>query len=588
MIATCFKRIYYPAMYSFSAVLIAALLLIGCRSQPINVTPDTDEQTAPLEQAQEPKVYRSFNATSLYALLAAEIAGQRQLPSVALQTYLDQARATRDPGVAERALQIAEYLRDDSSALEAALIWAKAAPNETTAQRSAAIHLALANRYDEASAHMEQVLNNNKQEFDFLGLSHLNSDSQGRTALLQSLDILLQKKPDNSQLLLSKALLLSQNGQSEQALRLLDAMQSKKMDSSAVLLHSFILQNLERDDAAITLISTALKQTPKDNRLRFTRAQLLLEQDRLPEARADFIHLLGQSPENDTLRYTLAQIYLEQEAWQEAIVYLEELVERQSYLDAAHLGLGRAFAALGDNERALDEYAQVDEESDYYLSALFQRIDILLGSGQTLRAQQQLADLRENQSLYAVQLYQMEIELLTKHGVYPAAEAIARQALTEFPDTSDLLYARAMLAEKQDNLAQLERDLRLIIERDPANSMALNALGYTLVDRTPRHAEGKSLIEQALALTPNDPAILDSLGWAHYRLGELSEAEPLLRKAISEFPDPEVAAHLGEVLWQLGKRSEARKIWREALSRAKEEHAILQSTIERLTGKTKP
>jgi len=574
-------------MYPFFTVLIAALLLVGCRSQPIDLTPDTDEQPTALEPAQEPKAYRSFSATSLYSLLAAEMAGQRQLPSMALQTYLEQARLTGDAGVAERALQIAEYLGDEPKALEAALIWAKAAPKDRAAQRSAAIHLALAERYREASLYMEQALNNDQEDFDFLGLSHLASNPQSRSALLQSLDILLEKYPDNSQLNLSKALLLSQNGQTEPALQLLNAQHNKKIDSSAVLLHSFLLQSLERNDEAIRLLSSALKQAPKSSRLRFARAKLLLEQNRLPEARADFIRLLGQSPEDDTLRYTLAQIYLEQEAWQEAIVYLEELVERQSYLDAAHFGLGRAFAALGDKPRALSEYAQVEDEGDYYLPALFQRIDILLSSGESERAQQQLAELRESQSQYRAQLYQMEIELLTKHGQYLAAETTAQQALAEFPDSPELLYARAMLAEKQNNLAQLERDLRQIIERDPANSMALNALGYTLVDRTPRHAEGKSLIEQALALSPNDPAILDSLGWAHYRLGELNEAEPLLRKAMQEFPDPEVAAHLGEVLWQLGKRSEARKIWREALSSAKD-HAILQSTIERLTGKSKP
>jgi len=550
-------------MYKLSASLLALLLLLGCRSQPPATTLETDDLADTTQQKTPAKVYGSFNATTLYALLAAEIAGQRELPSVALQTYLEQARATRDPGIAERALQIAEYLRDSPSAQEAALIWAKAAPQDRAAQRSAAIHLALAGRYSDASDYMERALDNDEERFDFLGLSHLNGDPKGRADLLQSLELLLKKHPDNAQALLSKALLLSQSGESEQALQLLNAQHSKQTASTAVLLHNHLLQNLGRSDEALALLSQALKQTPNDPRLRFARARLLLEEDRLPEARADFIHLLTQSPEDDSLRYTLAQIYLEQQAWQEAIVYLEELIERQNYLDAAHLGLGRAFAELGDNERALAEYAQI-EDSDYYLPAQFQSTDILLAEGRAEEAQQHLAELRENHGEYRPQLY-----------------------LAEFPDTAELLYARAMLAEKQNDLALLERDLRQIIERDPSSSMALNALGYTLVDRTDRLAEGKSLIEQALALSPNDPAILDSLGWAHYRLGELNKAEPLLRKAMDEFPDAEVAAHLGEVLWQLGKQREARKIWREALAKD-QAHSILQSTILRLTGKSKP
>jgi len=573
-------------MYKLSASLLALLLLLGCRSPLPAAELAADDLADTAQQETAAKVYGSFNATTLYALLAAEIAGQRELPSVALQTYLEQARATGDPGVAERALQIAEYLRDSQSAQEAALIWAKAAPQDRAAQRSAAIHLALAGRYSDASDYMARALDNDEERFDFLGLSHLSGDPKGRADLLQSLELLLKKHPDNAQALLSKALLLSQSGESEQALQLLNAQHSKKTASTAVLLHSHLLQNLGRNDEALALLSQALKQTPKNHRLRFARARLLLEEDRLPEARADFIHLLAQSPEDDSLRYTLAQIYLEQQAWQEATVYLEELIERQNYLDAARLGLGRAYAALGDNERALAEYAQV-EDSDYYLPAQFQSTDILLTQGRAEEAQQHLAELRENHSEYRPQLYQMEIELLTKHGQYPSAQAIAAQALAEFPDTPELLYARAMLAEKQNDLVQLERDLRQIIERDPSSSMALNALGYTLVDRTDRLAEGKSLIEQALALSPNDPAILDSLGWAHYRLGEPEQAEPLLRKAMDEFPDAEVAAHLGEVLWQLGKQREARKIWREALAKD-QAHSILQSTILRLTGKSKP
>jgi len=573
-------------MYKLCASLLALLLLLACRSHPPAAEPEIDDLADSTPQETPAKVYGSFNATTLYALLAAEIAGQRQLPSLALETYLEQARATSDPGIAERALQIAEYLRDSPSAQEAALIWAKAAPQEPAAQRSAAIHLALAGRHIEASEYMERALDNNGERFDFLELGHLGNDPQGRADLLQSLDILLKKYPENTQIVLSKAQLLSQGGETEQALQLLSEQHSKKNSHTAVLLHSHLLQTLSRRSEALDLLSQALKQSPSDLRLRFARAKLLLEENRLPEAHDDLIHLLAQSPEDDSLRYMLAQIYLEQQAWQEAIAYLEELIERENYLDAAHFSLGRAFAAQGDSERALTEYAQV-ADSDYYLSAQFQSTDILLAQGRAEQAQQHLAGLRENLSEYRPQLYQMEIELLTKHGQYPGAQIIAKQALEEFPDTPELLYARAMLAEKQNDLAQLERDLWSIIERDPSSSMALNALGYTLVDRTDRLDEGTSLIKQALALSPNDPAILDSLGWAHYRLGELNEAEPLLRKALAEFPDAEVAAHLGEVLWQLGKRREARKIWREALGKD-QTHSILQNTILRLTGKAKP
>ncbi|MNV76908.1 bacteriophage N4 receptor, outer membrane subunit [compost metagenome] len=140
-----------------------------------------------------------------------------------------------------------------------------------------------------------------------------------------------------------------------------------------------------------------------------------------------------------------------------------------------------------------------------------------------------------------------------------------------------------MLAEKRNDLAQLEKDLRFIIEREPENAMALNALGYTLADRTTRYDEAKQLVEQAHKLNPEDPAILDSLGWVNYRMGNLDEAERLLRQALQEFPDHEVAAHLGEVLWARGKQAEARKVWADALQK-QPDSAILRDTLQRLTG----
>jgi Flp pilus assembly protein TadD len=144
-----------------------------------------------------------------------------------------------------------------------------------------------------------------------------------------------------------------------------------------------------------------------------------------------------------------------------------------------------------------------------------------------------------------------------------------------------------MLAEKRGDLALLESDLRFILEREPDNAMALNALGYTLADRTTRFSEAKALIEQAHQLDPNDPAIIDSLGWVNYRLGNLTEAERLLRKALKQFPDQEVAAHLGEVLWAQGKQKEARQVWRDAL-KAQPDSKILRSTLQRLTGAETP
>ncbi len=144
-----------------------------------------------------------------------------------------------------------------------------------------------------------------------------------------------------------------------------------------------------------------------------------------------------------------------------------------------------------------------------------------------------------------------------------------------------------MLAEQRNDLGQMERDLRHVIKTDPDNAMALNALGYTLADRTTRYAEAKSLIERAHQLKPEDPAILDSLGWINYRTGNLVQAETYLRLALKLYPDAEIAAHLGEVLWAQGRQSEAREVWDEAYQQ-QPDNPILRSTLQRLTGRETP
>jgi tetratricopeptide (TPR) repeat protein len=182
-----------------------------------------------------------------------------------------------------------------------------------------------------------------------------------------------------------------------------------------------------------------------------------------------------------------------------------------------------------------------------------------------------------------VQLYLIEAQTLSDNDKTGAAWQVLSKALQQFPDDLNLLYTRAMLAEKRDDLAQMEKDLRAIIQREPNNAMALNALGYTLSDRTTRFAEARDLIERAHRLTPNDPAVLDSLGWVNFRLGNLDVAEQYLRQALERFPDQEIAAHLGEVLWANGKQREARQVWRKFLQE-QPDSPTLRSTVLRVTG----
>ncbi len=570
-------------------VFSAVLLLGGCQSF-MQSAPDSGppvEEATPATAKASPSEYGSFSSDTLYALLVAELAGQRNRFDIALGNYVQQANATQDAGVAERGFRIAEYLGADQAALDTALIWANNAPENLDAQRAAAVQLARAGRYEESLAFMEKVLQGQGDtHFDFLALSAAETDPDTRTGLLKSFDQLLAKHPDNPQLKFGKAVLLQQDGHPEEALALLEEQPAREQEIPSILLQARLLQILERSKEALPLLEESLRQHPEDKRLRLTYARLLVEQDRLDEAMGEFATLVQQHPGDDDLRFSMALVCLEAQAWREAIVYLEELIERGSHLDAANFNLGRAYSELGQQEKALAAFAKVGPGNEY-LPAKLMQAELLFSLGRNQDASQLLASAREEQPDYAIQLYLIEIEALSNQGQTEAAWQRAEQALEQFPEDLNLLYTRAMIAEKRGDLAQLEQDLRFIIEREPDNAMAINALGYTLADRTTRYDEALALIQQAYQINPDDAAILDSLGWVNYRMGNLEEAETQLRKAYQRFADHEIAAHLGEVLWTAGEQREARRIWGEALKQQSDSE-VLHETIKRLTGSEKP
>lgn len=573
----------FSYMNRSSALLLALVFLSGCQA----LAPTSPDESSAVEDTtsvpEKPKVYSSFSEDTLYSLLSAELAGQRNRLDIALDNYVTQAINTQDPGISERAFRIAEYLGADQAALDTSLIWAKNAPDDLEAQRAAAIQLARNGRYDDSIVYMEKVLQaKGDTHFDFLALSASESDPETRSGMLKSFNSLLARHPDNGQLIFGKALLMQQDGDAEGALKLLENNPPQAGEVAPVLLRARILQSLNRGDEALPLLKKSIQQYPQDKRLALTYARALVEQNRMDEAKAQFASLVQQYPEDDELRFSLALVCLEGKAWDEAEGYLQTLIERDSHVDAAHLNLGRIAEERNDPQGALIEYAQVGPGNDY-LPAQLRQADILISHGRGTEASAKLAAARDEQPDYAIQLFLIEAETLSANNQTNRAWDVLHQALKQYPDDLNLLYSRAMLAEKRNDLPQLEKDLRAIIAREPDNAMALNALGYTLSDRTTRYAEAKALIQQAYDINPDDPAVLDSLGWVNYRLGNLNEAERLLRQALDRFPDQEVAAHLGEVLWANGKQREARQIWAKFL-KDNPESPILRKTVLRLTG----
>jgi tetratricopeptide (TPR) repeat protein len=249
--------------------------------------------------------------------------------------------------------------------------------------------------------------------------------------------------------------------------------------------------------------------------------------------------------------------------------------------DAQAYFLGQAAEALGWPDRAIDSYAGV-AAGEHRFSAALRRAELLGREGDVEAARAALATVRDSGDPQAVeQSWLTEASVLREAGDRDAAYAVLTEAVERLPESISIRYSRALVAAESKRVADAERDLRVVLEAQPDNAAALNALGYTLTDLTDRHDEAETLIRRAYQLQPNEASIVDSMGWVAYRQGRLDEAMRFLGRAWDLDRNPEIAAHLGEVLWFSDRREEALSIWREGAD-IDPDNAVLRETLERL------
>lgn len=518
----------------------------------------------------------------LYELLVAELAGQRNDYDIMLGNYLSAAEKTGDAGVAKRATQIAMSLGAHQAALEAAELWQQADPNDPAAKQALAGELVLDQKPDQAVALIEELLaSDNDANFESLISNSQYLNNVQRNVLIQQFDRLLTKYPNNSQLLLTQSILLQLNSRTEEALDRANKLYSVEPGPRSLSLKSRLNHELGQSAKALADLKKGLKTNPASRPLRVLYAQILIADKQLLAAQQQFSILLNQFPQDNRLKLTLALLNLENNSLETGNQLLQELTNIPSMADEAHYYLGQSAEKALHTEQAIRHYQQVTNGPK--LLPAFQQIGTLLLQEDLLPSMQQVFKSgRQTHPKQRENLFIIEAQLIADKGYTAMATDLLNSALKEFPKGINLLYARAMIAEKNNALAAMEKDLRTILSIEPDNAMVLNALGYTLANRTTRYQEALALITRAKELKPNDPAITDSLGWVQFRLGKYEEAIKLLKQALKDFPDHEVAAHLGEVLWVTGQRQRAKKVWSDALQRTPDS-IILKRVINRLS-----
>ncbi len=557
-----------PSVTARAAVaVLLSLALSGCTaSSPRDVGPEVESSAPRDPEMPALETASSLSKETLYKILVAEFAGRRGQVEIALDSYLEVAEATRDPAVAERAVRIAVFSRDQERGLQASKLWTEIDPANLDARRVYAALLMRAGRLDDAVEELAVIVaspNDNETRFTLIG--DMLAREKDKAAAAQVMDRIVLRHPNNTHATFAQVQLLGRTGDFERALTLLDDVLETSPDHErAVIYKARILQREARTTEALSVLAGYLERAPRSEDVRMTYARLLVDAKRYDDARSQFELLSEQNPEDADVAYALGLLLLQTNRYAEAKKQFHRLVDLGKRVDSAYYYLGQIGETEENFDAALDAYERVGD-GDHRLNAQIRVGMILAEQGKVKQARAHLHGIRVNNQQEAVRVFRSEAEILVRKDRLEEAMTVYDSALGEYPQNSDLLYARAMLAEKLDLIEILEQDLRDILSREPNNADALNALGYTLADRTTRYEEALGFIKRAYELRPDDHFIVDSMGWIMYRLGRYDEALKHLRRAIELNNDPEVAAHLGEVLWVMGDKQAARKVWNSAL-----------------------
>jgi tetratricopeptide (TPR) repeat protein len=518
-------------------------------------------------------------AELLYQVLVAELAGKRDQLDVALKNYRQAAQTTDQPQIAERATLLALLVKDHPAALELAQRWHTLAPANDQARQALALALLRNGRVEEAAEYLETVRRlagvKDKQQ-GYATLASLLTQVDDKPAALRVMRQFRDHNPNSASAQYYYGLLAAASNEPKEALASLNlALARNPKLTSGHQLRARLLLDQGDSNAALAGLAKAVAALPRDRDLRMNYARLLINAGQLDKARREFAALLNQNPKDIESIYALGLLAAETRQFDLAESYFLELIKRNTRLTDAYFELGRIEEQRGAYAKAREWYERVKGD-DRYLSAQMRMGVMLAKTSDSNAVSQHFDHLRRTNPQTSINLYLAQAEAL-REGNHPqdAFDSLDR-ALETHPNDKDLLYARALAAERLDRIDILERDLRAILATDSKNAQALNALGYTLADRTDRHQEALGYIEQALALLPDDAAVLDSMGWVHYRLGNHPKALEYLRKAYRINGDAEIASHLSEVLWVSGQRDEAQRIWRAALTKEPDSRQLLE------------
>lgn len=537
--------------------------LWGCAVSP-EATSDSEAETTP-QDVLAPRVNHNavIDEEVLYLLMTAELAGQRNQYDLALDAYLQAARRVDDARIAERAVKIGMFLKDEKRTREALDIWLSKDPNNMPARKFAVL-LAIKNADRKAAVdNLEAILADDPAGFEAGMLEIVKAlEKEGRTQFIYDvLNDLAELHPDDSGLIFLQAVVASLLPNNELAQQKITRVLALQPDWNKAIIFQAQLAGRSGDvTKAREYLEKAVKQAPDDKQLRKMLLEVLVNTGAYDEAIKLCQSALDENPDDGEAQFTMALIYLQQSQVDKAENHLEKLLSNPEWEGRASYYLGKIEIDRQQPEKALKWFDRA-EASGYGFDAEIASVSLLLNQKQLEEAEARIKRMEAKYPDQHLRILMMKAELYNQWGKHQEAYDELSNALKDVPDNRDVLYARALIAERLGKLDVLEADLNKILDKNPDDVAALNALGYTLTDKTQRYDDAEKYLVRALELKPDEAVIIDSYGWLQFKRGKYELALEYLKKAYDKQQENEIAAHIAEVLWVMGKTKEAKEFF---------------------------
>ena len=578
-----YKKLKKSAPLNFK-LLVTILSLLAVQT--------TLSPTAWAEEAQTPSSSETArsNIEAMFRYLAAEVAGQRGELGISSRLFYDLAKATRDTRLAERAAKVALFSQIPGIAVEATKLWVELNPDSVEAQQASTQMNVITGNLGAAKPYLQKLLTKEEtRAHGFLYLNNLFASQSNKQAVLQLVKELAAPYQSLPEARLTTSQAAFQAGDLALALNEVTAANQLRphWEMGAIQQADILLSQSPTE--AIVFYKNFLVDNPSANDARLNLARILIKQQRYKEAKPELAQLAKLADSNPEILVVVGLLSAQSDALADAENYFKQALETDiKGKNQIYMHLGQIAERNKNDSEAMKWYGMATppsketpvQQANLYVEAKISMANIIAKRNGADAAIALLDELRDLNDAQLAQIISAQSGFLVMAKRYQESYDLLAKAVANMPDMADLIYDHAMAAERVKKYAVMETQLRKLIKMKPQFAQAYNALGYSFADRNTKLDEANTLISKALALSPNDHFIMDSMGWLLYRQGKLDKAYEYLQAAYTAQADAEIASHLGEVLWKMNRQDEANQIWEDALKN-NPDNEVLLSTIKK-------